>query len=535
MTSESAPVDSIQREPCHRCGEPAALAARVCPHCGGSALVDVFATQAVPDPRRRYQVARVVVGLGVPGASIGSVQSALGLPGMPIASSLTRAAARALIGALGEHGVAAAERHVREAAGAREAPVRPFGKEPPARRGRPVVPVLLLGMAAFAAVGTWRELRPRAGEDVPAGGGGSSTVPATAADAAGGDVLTTRQVAERAMPSTVSLRCRSSVGAGFFVAEELLLSNAHVACPGERFIQAVLDGGRQLAAELVKRDDDLDLATFRIPGARGVPLPLGDATALGPGDRVVLIGSPRGLEFTVHEGIVSNAGRNHLGVAYLQIDANVNPGNSGGPLLDSGGRVVGIVSMMVGRGSGLGLVLPVNYAYDGPAPFVPRPSAAEKGRWSELLARVGESDRREVEQINTAFEGYPGGLVALTAGPGGMPIAAVARRFRGTAEPAPAGATFEVFQGGRRQCGRSYTIDRWQPVRDEPAGQERRFYRWMKRNGVTQGLYVGFADLQWIRSDCSTVDWRSDAELRLQAARAPVDTLVLRPGADREE
>jgi serine protease Do len=292
----------------------------------------------------------------------------------------------------------------------------------------------------------------------------------------------------------------------------------------------VLDGGRQLAAELVKRDDDLDLATFRIPGARGVPLPLGDATALGPGDKVVLIGSPRGLEFTVHEGIVSNAGRNHLGVAYLQIDANVNPGNSGGPLLDGDGRVVGVVSMMVGRGSGLGLVLPVNYAYEGPAPFVPAPNGAGKGRWKELLARVGESDRREVEQINTALEGYPGGLVALTAGRDGVPTAVVARRFRTGTEPPPVAATFEVFQGGHRRCGRTYTIDRWQVLKDEPGGDDGRFHRWMKRNRVTEGLFVGFADLRWIRSDCSTVDWGSDAELRLQAARPPVDSLTLRAG-----
>src|SRR5262249_46592609 len=96
--------------------------------------------------------------------------------------------------------------------------------------------------------------------------------------------------------STVSLRCSHSVGAGFFVSDEIVLTNAHVACEGS-LIEAVFPDGRRLAAEVVKKDDWLDLASFRVLGAKAKPLTLGDAARLQPGDKVVLIGSPQGLDF----------------------------------------------------------------------------------------------------------------------------------------------------------------------------------------------------------------------------------------------
>jgi serine protease Do len=527
--------DDIERGPCPRCSEPAALAARVCPHCRGSALVDVALEQPVSDPRQRYLIARSIVAIGLPGVSLGPIQSALGLAGAPIVRGLTRAAARPLVGLLAERGVKAASLPAREAASA-HGPVGSSRTPPPGSKRMPLTTVAV-AVAVFAGLGAWNRLRPRlmdtqamAATSIRSG----TVVPvsATSTDRGPGDRpalgLTTRQIAERATPSTVSLRCRDSVGAGFFVSPDLLLSNAHVACSEDKLIRVLMAGGRELTAEVVERDETLDLAVFRIPGANVTPLPLGDATRMGPGDKVVMIGSPRGLEFTVHEGIVSNAGRNYLGVAYLQIDANVNPGNSGGPLLDGQGRVVGIVSMMVGRSSGLGLVLPINYAYEGLSPLVqpswPKPDST---RWTELLTSVRETDKREADQMSTAFEEWPGGIVSLTSSRG-VPIAVVARRFT-VAEPPADSGTFVVFQGGRRQCERTYPIDRWRRVRDDEQGSDRRFYRWMERNGITRDLFVGFADLTAVRSDCSQVDWHTPAELRLEHARAPVDTILLSP------
>src|SRR6185503_6369190 len=84
-------------------------------------------------------------------------------------------------------------------------------------------------------------------------------------------------------------------------------------------------------------------------------LPLGDVEDVALGDRVMMIGSPMGLEFTVHEGLVSHLGRVAQGVAFIQLDAKVNPGNSGGPIIDEQGRVVGVVTLKQAQAEGIGL------------------------------------------------------------------------------------------------------------------------------------------------------------------------------------
>src|SRR5262249_7819837 len=151
----------------------------------------------------------------------------------------------------------------------------------------------------------------------------------------------------------------------FFVANETVLTNAHVLCPEGQPLTVIFSDGRRATGVPMRSDTLLDLAVVHSAGATAPPLPLGDAGSLNVGDHVVLVGSPVGLEFTVHEGTVSSISRTLLGLAYIQLDAKVNPGNSGGALLDKLGRVVGIVSLKVQTAEGIGLALPINYAYDG--------------------------------------------------------------------------------------------------------------------------------------------------------------------------
>ena len=112
-------------------------------------------------------------------------------------------------------------------------------------------------------------------------------------------------------------------------------------------IRVILPDGRELPGQSATTNERLDVALVRTtaPGVR--PLPLGDAGTLKVGYRIVVIGSPVGLQFSLAEGTVSNLSRTVLGVSYIQLDAKINPGNSGGPVLDGQGRVVGIVSLKV--------------------------------------------------------------------------------------------------------------------------------------------------------------------------------------------
>jgi S1-C subfamily serine protease len=167
-----------------------------------------------------------------------------------------------------------------------------------------------------------------------------------------GESLSIRALSDRYLGSVITVYCETSLGSAFFVDPEHALTNAHVVCPEGTEMKATFADGKSLPATLVKKDEWLDMALIHVPGAGAKPVPLGDAALVATGDRVVLIGSPRGLEASVSQGIVSHAHRAQLGVQYLQVDAPANPGNSGGPAFDARGRVIGILSRPPEQGRG---------------------------------------------------------------------------------------------------------------------------------------------------------------------------------------
>jgi serine protease Do len=135
-------------------------------------------------------------------------------------------------------------------------------------------------------------------------------------------------------------------GTGVIVDESgTIATNNHVVAGAER-IQVKLQDGRTLSAELVGADPDTDLAILRVHADGLTAARLGDSDALEPGDWVMAVGNPFGLDHTVTVGVVSAKGRTGVGVAtyedFIQTDAAINPGNSGGPLVNLEGEVVGI-------------------------------------------------------------------------------------------------------------------------------------------------------------------------------------------------
>ena len=224
-----------------------------------------------------------------------------------------------------------------------------------------------------------------------------AVVPAAAVAVAS---LSSRELAKQSLPATVSLHCRESIGSGFFVEPDLVLTNAHVLCPAGEKIQAVLSDGQRLTGDTVRSNTAIDLALVRLPGARARPLPLGDVGDLALGDRVMMIGSPMGLEFTVHEGLVSHMGRVAQGVAYIQLDIKLNPGNSGGPIIDEQGRAVGIVTLKQAQAEGIGLAVPINYAYSPTLAFVnpPSPAAADSEAFKGMLASASANGGLQLPQ-----------------------------------------------------------------------------------------------------------------------------------------
>ena len=207
--------------------------------------------------------------------------------------------------------------------------------------------------------------------------------------------LSAREIYKRDSPGVVLVRARTveqtdspfevfgqptgneQTGSGFVIdGEGRVLTNAHVVA-GATDVRVVLSAQRTLAATVIGRDLDTDLALLEVHAPDGVklhPLELGDSDEVQVGDATVAIGNPFGLDRTLTTGVVSALQRRLTAQSgftiedVIQTDAALNPGNSGGPLIDAAGRVIGVNSQ-IATGSnddhsnaGIGFAVPINTA-----------------------------------------------------------------------------------------------------------------------------------------------------------------------------
>ena len=197
-------------------------------------------------------------------------------------------------------------------------------------------------------------------------------------------------IAKRVLPSVVSIAINSpggtGTGSGFIIdSNGYILTNNHVVetfATGGGTLTVTLNDGSSQEAKIVGRDSSYDLAVIKIARTSLSALQFGDSDKVEVGDAVIAIGSPLGLSGTVTSGIISaknrpvtsgsgNGGGESSFINALQTDAAVNPGNSGGPLVDATGAVIGVNSAIASLGSsvggqsgsiGLGFAIPINQA-----------------------------------------------------------------------------------------------------------------------------------------------------------------------------
>ena len=212
--------------------------------------------------------------------------------------------------------------------------------------------------------------------------------------------------AEQTFDSVFVVLSDNALGSGFALGKQCVITNAHV-IQNTSDVKITAYDGKVYSATVYCKDDDLDIAVLSVPSADFKPLSIGNSADIKIGDDVIAIGAPNGMSYTLTKGTLSSNKRIISGDSYLQIDAALNEGNSGGPLLNSNGAVIGMNTMKMNNSEGLGLAIPIDRIIqymdnndisisDNSGAIVPeisiQPNFAIKDN------QIGSTDNKKVEQ-----------------------------------------------------------------------------------------------------------------------------------------
>jgi serine protease Do len=275
-------------------------------------------------------------------------------------------------------------------------------------------------------------------------------------------------------------------GSGFLLTPDgEILTNQHVVDGAQR-LNVKLADGRSLRARVIGADPDTDVALIKVDGVAGLPVAeLGDSAALRPGEWVCAIGNPLAYEHTVTVGVVSSLGRKLFDESlddYIQTDAAIDFGNSGGPLINAAGQVIGINSAISSEGNDIGFAVPINQAREILGQLRKR-GRVVRGYIGVDLHEVDEDLQRSlrlgtargvlVEDVRAGSPAERAGLrrydvITAVDGRGVQDTAALVRTIA-SREPGTRVA-LQVVREGRPQEMDIELVER--PLRDEPAAPE---------------------------------------------------------------
>lgn len=230
--------------------------------------------------------------------------------------------------------------------------------------------------------------------------------------------LTASEIFKRSVPAIVAIDCLGENGtkigtaSGFLVAENgKIFTNLHVIAACQNLAVRLSNGDTYDSASVIAVDARKDLALIRIKAVSLPVLPMADSNEIEVGQVVYSIGNPKGLQNTLQQGLVGGFQQGN-GYRLVQVSASLNPGNSGGPILDDQGRVIAVAAMKVNGAENLGFAIPINYAKGYLDTSTDTPFAAFAAAMKQVLTNA----------VKTAGSGAPDGVVGGV--PGGIPSGA---------------------------------------------------------------------------------------------------------------
>ncbi|PIN74029.1 hypothetical protein COV20_02870 [Candidatus Woesearchaeota archaeon CG10_big_fil_rev_8_21_14_0_10_45_16] len=173
------------------------------------------------------------------------------------------------------------------------------------------------------------------------------------------------EVIDKVIPSVVSIQTNTGIGSGFIISKQgYIVTNYHVV-DGISSGAIETSNGKRHQFRIVGFDSRADIAVLQINTSGLKVINFGNSNNLRVGEKVIAVGSPGGLDFSVSQGIVSAVGREDSRKReFVQIDVPINPGNSGGPLINAAGEVVGVNTQKITGFEGVGFALASNYVSD---------------------------------------------------------------------------------------------------------------------------------------------------------------------------
>ncbi len=232
----------------------------------------------------------------------------------------------------------------------------------------------------------------------PAGSGATGTATARPPPQSPADITA------HATPAIVTVRAGDAMGTGFVVrADGWIATNFHVV-RGATDIQVVFSNHQEYpVVEIMNANRLHDLVILRIEAKNLPVLPVGNSDAVRPGDAVLAIGHPLGLEDTVSNGLVSAVRHVHDDLDVLQVSAPIAPGSSGGPLLNDQGEVIGVATAFLRGGQNLNFGLPSKYV----KALVDRPHPISMSLFAAAMAAIQNQNEQSQPQITRNVPHHP--------------------------------------------------------------------------------------------------------------------------------